>query len=293
VPTHPEHSSPKPSPCRLFALTDDGPLSDIGTLQAFDDGGTLFQVASQFNCLESPGPHVVAVRGYFDDPTQGPRASISAFPGTLLRHYQAPDGLSGAFTQQSEGPQVDLLADVLPENLARVKNGYLRACDVRHPQLLAEALAAGIARIRVGLHEQVEVALGHAWMGPVAAPAPRIHQVFTSTLAAGMYSSGLRLEADTPWRSIARTLLTAAYEGTLLAAHVSGCRRVLLTLIGGGVFGNSHDLISLAIDDALRSVESRGISLDVVINLYRNAPGPFQALMDRRNGRFISTAPRS
>jgi hypothetical protein len=63
------------------------PATDIGSLQATAGAGTLFPAASQFNCLESPGPYVVDVADYFHDQTQGPRASISAFPGTLPRHY--------------------------------------------------------------------------------------------------------------------------------------------------------------------------------------------------------------
>jgi protein-tyrosine phosphatase len=70
---------------RLSALHGAHPLSDVGTLQATAPAGTLFQVASQFNCLEAPNPCIVPVREYVHDNTQGPRASVSAFPGTFLR----------------------------------------------------------------------------------------------------------------------------------------------------------------------------------------------------------------
>src|SRR3989442_929187 len=74
--------------------------------------GSLFQVASQFNCLESPGEFVVPVAEYFNDPTQGPRASISAFPGTLVRHYAAPAPDGSRFVQTNDGPQLNLLEGV-------------------------------------------------------------------------------------------------------------------------------------------------------------------------------------
>jgi hypothetical protein len=77
---------------RLWVLDGAGPATDIGALQASTGGRPLFQVASQFNCLESPGPYVVRVADYFSDFTQGPRASISAFPATLTRHYASPSG---------------------------------------------------------------------------------------------------------------------------------------------------------------------------------------------------------
>ena len=74
----------------------------------------LFQVASQFNCLEAPGSFVVPVADYLHDPTQGPRASVSAFPATLVRHYAAPQPGGQRFVQASNGPQIMLvLSDAL------------------------------------------------------------------------------------------------------------------------------------------------------------------------------------
>ena len=40
---------------RLWVLDGASPATDIASLQATSGNGTLFQVASQFNCLESPG----------------------------------------------------------------------------------------------------------------------------------------------------------------------------------------------------------------------------------------------
>ncbi len=88
---------------RLWVFDGASPLTDIGALQATAPPGSLFQVASQFNCLESPGPHVTAVAHYPSDPTQGPRASVSAFPGTLVRHYAAPRVDGSRFVQVSDG----------------------------------------------------------------------------------------------------------------------------------------------------------------------------------------------
>src|SRR5206468_2080013 len=81
---------------RLWVFEGISPATDIGALQAAGGGRSLFQVASQFNCLESPGPSIVPVAEYFSDFTQGPRASISAFPATLQRHYAAR-GSDGQF----------------------------------------------------------------------------------------------------------------------------------------------------------------------------------------------------
>jgi hypothetical protein len=53
----------------------------------------LFQAASQFNCLEFPGPSVVpemGVTGYVGDHTQGPACSVACGPATVYRNYFVP-----------------------------------------------------------------------------------------------------------------------------------------------------------------------------------------------------------
>jgi len=218
------------------------PATDIGALQAVAPPNSLFQVASQFNCLESPGPYIAEIADYFHDPTQGPRASISTFPGTLVRHYAAPHVDGSRFVQRSEGPQLDLLAAVCPPGVAAVKSGYLRSADVSDPEAFALELESRFDQIRIGVHDEIEVVLGYDWDGGVdESRTSTIAQVFTSTLALGLYSrAGGDDELSIP---ICRQLQRAAYLGTLLAAAALGKARVVLTLIGGGVFGNPVPII--------------------------------------------------
>lgn len=250
------------APLRLCVLLGRAPLTDVGALQAIAGPGALFQVASQFNCLESPGPYVVDVAEYLRDPTQGPRASISAFPGTLLRHYAAPADDGTRFVQ-SEARQLDLLRDALPPEVARVRGGYLSSEGVSDPAGLLPALEAGFERIRVGVHTGVQVVLGYDFTGAVQG-TPRIAQVFTSTYASGYSRRGALGEAHDP---LCRLLLRAAYLGTLLAAVDQGARTVVLTAIGGGVFRNPHALIWEAIEWALDHTAQRlAAPLDVIFN---------------------------
>jgi hypothetical protein len=222
---------------RLWVIDGVSPANDIGALQATAPPRSLFQVASQFNCLESPGAFVTSVAEYLHDPTQGPRASISAWPATLVRHYAAPAPGGGRLVQKSDGPQVELLADVCDPGVATVRNGYLRGENIVDRQAFAAALEARFEAIRVGVHDGVEVVLGCDWAGAVeAAPHRMIAQVFTSTVAGGMY--GDLDEQDRVAMTICRQLQRAAYLGTLLAAAALGQERVVLTLIGGGVFAN-------------------------------------------------------
>ena len=236
---------------RLWVLDGTNPISDIGALQA-TCVDTLFQVASQFNCLEAPGSHgVTDVAKYLGDPTQGPRASISAFPATLLRHYYAPGPDGVRFIQQTDGQQIDLLADACGPNHTR--NGYFTGEGIRHPDSIAGVLESNFDKIRVGVHDQAQVVLGYNWDGAVDDSEQRnIAQVFTSTVAGG-YGAEESLSADM-FDLTCRQLLRAAYLGTLLAAVVVGRRRVILTLIGGGVFCNPLELIWESIGWALEEV---------------------------------------
>jgi hypothetical protein len=266
----------RPAGIRLSILRGSDPLTDIGALQASAPPGTLFQVASQFNCLEAPSAHLVPVQHYPNDPTQGPRASVSAFPGTFLRHYFAPrDGHPAAPASerfvQTDADCVDLLATAIADpQIARVQSGYLTTNRIADIAALADRLAQRFDQIRIGLHDDVEVALGGDWGGPVPrAPDQRVAQALTSTIALGMYSDA---EDSRALAAIARQLLRAAYLGTLLGASALGKHTVVLTLIGGGVFGNPHDAIWDAIHWALAEADRTAGSLtDVVVNARTDA----------------------
>jgi len=254
---------PSAPPPTFSVVEGSDPVTDIGALQAMAAPGTLFQVASQFNCLEAPGPDLVPVADYLHDPTQGPRASVSAFPGTLVRHYAVPDGPGRTFTQTPER-QIDLLADALRPGVGRVRFGYLQTANIRNLEAAAVALEEHFDRIRVGVHDDVEVVLGVNWDGAVEG-RPRIAQVFTSSLATGMYGHGESVTG--PVEAICRHLLRAAHLGTMLAALDVGRTRVVLTMIGGGVFGNPHHLILEAALWATDQVAALGAGpLDVVLN---------------------------
>ncbi len=237
----------RPRRVRLFVLGGTSPILDIGALQAWSGDGTVFQVASQFNALESPGPYVPPISDYYFDPTQGPRASVSAYPGTLLRQYAAPGPRGERFVQESGGRQIDLLQEALGKGF--VQDGYLlgealraRNDSAKEADASIERLASRAERIRVGLHESVEVMLGHDWHGPVPRVRPRIDQVFTSTIAGGQYGAAEVL-GRRRFERVAETLLRAAYLGSILSAIALDRDRVVLTLIGGGVFGNPLPLI--------------------------------------------------
>lgn len=258
----------------LSVVAGADPLTDVGLLQATAAEGTLFQVASQFNCLEAPGARLVPVARYFTDPTQGPRASISAFPGTLVRHYAAPASDGGRFVQTDER-QLDLLEHALPSSVGRVESGYLLSQNLTDFEKAAAVLWERFDELCVGVHEEVEVVFGANWDGPVM-EGRRIAQVFTSTFAGGGYSDA---PTEGPLVEVCRVLLRAAYAGTLFAAASLGTRTVVLTLIGGGVFGNPHPLIW---DSILWAVEQAEAVLHQPLHVVLNGREVEQTLGRKR-----------
>jgi hypothetical protein len=227
---------------RLFVLDGASPATDIGALQATAPAGSLFQVASQFNCLEAPYATVTDIADYFHDLTQGPRASISAFPGTFVRHYAAPGREGTRFVQTTDGRQLNLLEELCADGSAFVTSGYLKTNNIPRRADFARALEDRFDDIHTGLHDEVEVVFGHDWDGHVpGAPDVTIAQVLCSTVAAGGYST---VDGRDPaMRTIIRQLQRAAHLGALTSAAALGKSHAVLALIGGGVFGNPVEVI--------------------------------------------------
>jgi hypothetical protein len=261
-----------------------------------ENAGAVFQVASQFNLLEMTGPSVTpehGVTGYAHDHTQGPACAIAAGAGTIWRNYLVP---VGDRIGQTADNQLDGLADlgaalaqemgVAPGTLWRMRNGYAlpdRGMLARIDAHLAGLDEAGRDRLRgllrVGLHQDVGVT------EPGAVPDTRVTQVYCSALPVA-YSGIPAAE----WAQFATLILEAAYEATVLSAVLNaargGSRRLLLTRIGGGAFGNEDTWISAATLRALRIAEGQG--LEVLMVSY-GPPSPairaLEAMWHARRGR--------
>ena len=141
------------------------------------------------------------------------------------------------------------------------RNGYAlctRAGLARIRSRLAAADAAEQERLRglprIGLHWDVEVTDAET------APGPRVTQAYCAAMPVAC--------GDPPasaWEPIARLVLEAACEATLLAGILNARRgisnRVLLTRLGGGAFGNDPTWIDAAIDRALARVGGCGLEI--------------------------------
>ena len=270
-----ELTQPSLSSLRLESLPDDGPttveeiVADVQDLhQSPENAGAVFQVASQFNLLEMVSPTFTPEHGvgiYEYDRTQGPACAIACGAGTIYRNYFAPVGSS---TGQCDGKQIDCLADIasaLQNNehtYWQMENGYalptldgLERLNAVLGAMSQQELEHLKGLLRVGVHADTEVTLGYA--------GHCVTQIYCSAMPVA-YGS------DTPdaWQPIATLILEAAYEATLLAAvqnaMATGNRRVFLTLLGGGAFGNPSVWIVGAIVKALSIVRNSGLSIALV-----------------------------
>lgn len=223
-------------------------VGDVGQLHRDPrNAGALFQAASQFNLLEMTGPSVTPERGvgiYEHDHTQGPTCAIACGGGTIYRNYFAPVGDQ---LGQTAGRQIDCLADLGAAlggpGLWEMRNGYALASEAGLAKVNARLAAvddderdALRALLRVGVQHDVAV-LG---------PDHLVTQVYGSALPVAYGRPPAHL-----WEPLARLVLEASYEATVLVARQSGIRALYLTLLGGGVFGNDDAWIGDAVVRAL------------------------------------------
>jgi hypothetical protein len=99
------------------------------------------------------------------------------------------------------------------------------------------------------------------------------HMVPNGQLVTQVYASALAVNyaccGPDAWEPLARLVLEAAYKATIYAAilHAQTRPKVVLTALGGDVFGNKNEWIADAMVGALSMFAPVGI--DVVINEFR------------------------
>ena len=239
-----------------------------------ENAGALFQVASQFNALEMTGPSLTPEDGvtrYETDRTQGPACAIAAGAATIYRNYFAPvaDGVGQTAERQIDGLAAigGALSKALNKpvtDLWQMRNGYalceragLETISKHLASLSQEEVEALRGKLAIAVHSDVEVTDG------AGAPGSLVSQAFCSALPIAYANVPSR-----NWRRFATLILEAAYEATMWAA-VANARRgasnvVLLTLLGGGAFGNDQSWILEAMRRALAVVSSFEIDARIV-----------------------------
>ena len=264
------------------------------------NAGSVFQVASQFNCLEMVGPGVRPEDGvtrYASDRTQGPVCAMACPAGTVFRNYFVNG--SG----QNNGRQLDgsmEIAKVLnneKNNYWTMSNGYMLSKRKSSIREISELIDNDddlhnqiIGRLRVGVHWNTEVEQRKNRCGTNSddnnnnsavdeVKSTHVCQVFSS--AAPISYDKLSRPSD--WASFATAILEGTYEATLAVAAVIAEKEqrrvnVFLTSVGGGAFGNSTIWIERALRRALKLYEH--YPLDVRLVCYGTKPA-------NQNNKFI------
>lgn len=266
---------------------------DIGSLQAnADNKRALFQVASNFNALEGDGNPQSGIMSYLSPAlyVQGEAAALSAMPGLMYRMYfiaqseriftknentiNTTPTVSVQFGQLER--QINFLqtfdGETAPVPYITVTNGYIDLSHVAFGwqgagKMTDKMLKNYTDAIQVGVHKNIQVISG---LGPQKNELPIykaikitnddqiIHQVFTAT-------ANLAGRNQNTFERLARMLLNAAYQGTLYAASKVQTNKVFLTLIGGGVFNNKLSWIIDALEQAVKRVSNKKLTITLVI----------------------------
>jgi hypothetical protein len=260
------------TPCETSIKSIAADVRDLH--RSAENSDALFMVASQANCLEMVGPDVSPEDGitrYEHDLTQGPACAIAAGAATVFRNFFVP---IGSEIGQTRDRQLNLFVD-LGQALSRdlkqpvaalwqVRNGYLLASraglemiSAHFMQLTEAELDQLRALVRIGLHWDVQVT------DTTKAPPQYVSQASCSALPVA-YSSHPTLL----WAPLARLVLDAFYEATLLAGvlnHGRGRSNVVyLTHLGGGAFGNPRVWIDDALHRALSLASGYDLDLRIV-----------------------------
>ncbi len=258
-------------------------VGDVQRLHADpQNANAVFQVASQFNLLEMVGPTVTPEQGigiYQFDHTQGPACAIAAGAGTIFRNYFATvNGKVG----QTHDNQIDCAADLgkqlgnADDRLWKMQNGYLLPSEAglkKIDETLRSLDEVGLDKLRcllrVGIQWNTEVTIsqnGHL-----------VTQVYGSAVPVDYSDLSPRL-----WERFARLILEASYEAAFCAAILNsqqtGCKKLFLTMLGGGAFGNDPKWILAAIKRSMQLYSHH--DLEVAIVSYGRASSEIQAFVE-------------
>lgn len=266
--------------------------------------GSVVQAASQFNYLEMPSPGGIPENGiecYKYDGTQGPACATACFGGTAYRNYLVPmqSFIDNENTPETRRGQIKsnqlnglhLVEEYLESQFGlipwKVKNGYIESKKEQLTKLneyLKEKDVQDkvLERVRIGVQANVQVTDETAFEKFVT-------QTYNSAISIGYSDVPLQY-----WEPIARIVLDATYEATMLVGILNSIQlakadnndaeegrvnKVYLTKVGGGVFRNREEWIQSSMRRAFKKTAEYGIDLDVsIVHYRRNFPENFKLL---------------
>eukprot|EP01126_Amoeba_proteus_P006595 TRINITY_DN12308_c0_g2_i3.p1 TRINITY_DN12308_c0_g2~~TRINITY_DN12308_c0_g2_i3.p1 ORF type:complete len:490 (-),score=83.98 TRINITY_DN12308_c0_g2_i3:60-1529(-) len=240
-------------PIEIITTLDRGSirLVDIGYLQTLPENrNCVFQIASNFNGVEgvcettTPDSHKFTTK-YYLDKTQGPTASVSCSAGAISRVHLAfysPKKKPSEWGQ-TEDMQLNFMKDL--ESHFPVKNGYIvyTGKEPKFPKPNGKKWKKLIANFHVAYHAEQQVCLGHRTetiSETQRDPQQTVDQVCCAAINMIQGLNGKNNEQCDRKRKKMKFALQAAYDGTYLGTIRHGRKKIFLTFVGGGAFGNPH-----------------------------------------------------
>jgi O-acetyl-ADP-ribose deacetylase (regulator of RNase III) len=248
-----------------------------------DNEGAIFQVASQFNCLEMGSDAATPNLGvtiYSGDHTQGPACAMACPAALVYRNYFVEHTKNGQTHKGQCAHQIDNLEDIndmlgnMNETYWTMRNGYVivdnheKLGDISNQILKVVGRKNIIQALRVGVHWSTSVVDNQKIATKKEPLKHRVCQVYASALPVSPnYNPSIKNKAL--WAPFATCILEGSYMATLCIAALIAIKsqtriKCYLTLIGGGAFGNKPNWIIDAIEKALKKYKDYPIDVMLV-----------------------------
>lgn len=234
----------------------------------------------------------MGVTRYVWDPTQGPYCALAAGAATVYRNYfmQHPDGTLGQLTKE-----VQLLENTPIGKY--VQHGY-PLLQKKQLDEVANANWDDLNQFSIGLHENCEVTtMSNQGSPPITTGVP-VGRIVHHVYAAAFDFAGNVVRNETSLK-IGGQLLKAEYQATVLAGwemskkypNRQGSKRLVLTALGGGVFGNPYKLIIDAVESTVDLIRKSGLDVYFVcydsMTFKRSVDAGLKNIVDQLGGRII------
>lgn len=231
-----------------------------------ENDGATYLAASNFNALEFTSSMETARKGitnYAFDYTQGPYCALAAPQSALYRNYFLPVGNGIG--------QIENEINLLSSTPIKVLHGYAQIGE--KDLAILESLRFdwdNLSNYNVAVHRNNQLVMSRGEKQTLVL-VPDTNRIIHHVYAAAFDFSYSVI--DTPFtRYIASNLLEAQYRCAILSAWENyllcpdrlGSNKLYLTLLGGGVFKNSHQSIAEAIKKCAQLIIDSGLEVNIV-----------------------------
>ncbi|KAH0790870.1 hypothetical protein GPJ56_005291 [Histomonas meleagridis] len=285
---------------KLFLIKGNGSMSkhfeliDVLENQGLpENDGATYLAASNFNCLEFVGAGQSAqdgVTNYVYDQTQGPYCSLGSGPAIVYRNYfvKHPTGEIGQFTREVE---------LLSKTPITVVHGYPKIYETKSLEKI-DFDWTNPDNYPVGVHRNCQLTMSRNRDGFYFIDEKEdriVHHIFAAAFNfAGtvVYNKFTQMVSKNMLAAEYRGAILGAWENSLMFPNRKGSNKLYLTLLGGGVFNNPHEIIYGAIKENIDLIIMSGLDVYVVCFSPRDfseVNGVLGEYVEKTGGKIIET----